>query len=69
MYLIGRNFRRAKLFIGRNFRHQAKNLSLSPDEKFCPKGFFIFLIIIELWTTTQIIQVVKTAKYFLYCPK
>ena len=38
-YLIGQNFvwlnfRRAKLFIGRYFRHQTKNSSLSPDEKF-----------------------------------
>ena len=27
---------RAKLFIGRNFGHQTKNSSLSPDEKFPP---------------------------------
>ena len=27
---------RAKLFVGRNFRHQTKNSSLSPDEKFRP---------------------------------
>ena len=36
--LMGRNFsiceiiRRAKLFVGRNFRHLAKNSSLSPDK-------------------------------------
>ena len=29
-----RNFRWAKLFVGRNFRHPTKNSSLSPDEKF-----------------------------------
>ena len=27
---------RAKLFVGRNFRHQTENSSLSPDEKFRP---------------------------------
>ena len=33
---VRRNFRRTELFVGQNFRHQTKNLSLSPDEKFCP---------------------------------
>ena len=56
-------------FDGRNFRHQAKNSSLSPDEKFRPKGFFIILIIIGLWSTTQTIQEVKTPEYILYWPK
>ena len=61
--------------------HQAKFSSLneifvtfarrkvSPDEKFRPKGFFIFLVIVGLWTTTQTIQKVKTPKYFSYWPK
>ena len=36
-YLVGRNFagqnfRRAKLFVRRNFRHFSKNSSLSPDK-------------------------------------
>ena len=30
------NFNRAKLFLGRNVRHQTKNLSLSPDKKSPP---------------------------------
>ena len=30
--LVGRNFRQAKLCVGRNFRHLSKNSLLSPDK-------------------------------------
>ena len=45
---IGRNFRRAKLFVGRHFRHQTKNPSLSPDEKFRPREVKVSLVEVQV---------------------
>ena len=39
---------RAKLFVGRNFRNQAKNSSLLPDEKFCPIKVKVFLVEVQV---------------------
>ena len=38
----------AKLFVGRNFRHQTKNLSPSTDWKFCPTKVKVSLVELQV---------------------
>ena len=45
---VGRNFCRAKLFVGQNFFHRTKNSSLSPDKKFHPIKVKVSLVKIQM---------------------
>ena len=61
---VGRNYSSGEIFVTK-----PKICHFRPTKSFVLKDFFIFLVIIGLWTTTQTIQEVKTPKYFSYWPK
>ena len=54
---------RAKLFVGRNVRHQTKNSSLSPGETFCQIKVKLFLV--EVQVNLRGYQVIETNYDFL----